>query len=235
MGRRTQTDDATEELTAEQAYEEIAARLADTDGPTEVTQTELTALGVVEGDEFTDHRYVASPHQGGTPVVAQGSKDADPVDCHLVRVASDKWLNLKRLRKLIARDGGSKWVATDAGEVTVSGRPLHDGWRDGVADHDEETLAGFESAYVEESERCFDYVTEMLGAAYDGTTVYMEAEEPWLGWDRIAADLGVSSEEFEYEIRPAIASGRPRSPRVLDTDLTPEYAVGVEFESEVSD
>jgi len=63
----------------------------------------------------------------------------------------------------------------------------------------------------------------------------MEAEEPWLGWDRIAADLGVSTEEFEYEIQPAIVSGRPRSPRVLDTDLTAEYSVTVEFAPEGSD
>lgn len=234
MTQNTTTDDATEELDDEQAYEQIAARLADTDGSTEVTETELAALGVLEKHELHDRWYVASAHQSGTPVVAQGSKDIDPVEYYLVRVAAGQWLNLKRLRNLIDRDGGSKWVATDAGEITVSGRPLQDSWRDGL-DHDDETLAGFESAYVEESERCFDCVTEMFGAAYDGHTVYMEAREPWLGWGRTAAGLGVSTEEFAYEIRPAMAAGRPRGPRVLDTDLTAEYSVTVEFTPKVSD
>jgi len=237
MGRETQTDDATDELDDEQAYEQIAARLADADGSTEVTEEELLALGVLKeyGWGPRDRHHVASAYEDDTPIVAQGSKDVDPVDYYLVCVTSDKWLNLKCLRKLIARDGGSKWVATDAGDIEVSGRPLQDGWDETIVGHDDETLAGFEDAYVEESEMVFTYVDEMLSVVFDGGTVYMEAQDPWFGWDSIADNLGVDGEDFLHEIRPAIASGRPRGPRILDTTMTAEYSVTVEFSTEVSD
>jgi hypothetical protein len=238
MGRQnSRTDDAADELDGEQAYEQIAARLADADGSTEVTEEELVALDVLKDYEWGSRgRYhVASAYEDDTPIVAQGSKDVDPVDYYLVRVASDKWLNLKCLRKLIDRDGGSKWVATDAGEIEVSGRPLQDGWDEDIVGHDDETLAGFEDAYVEESEMAFTYVDEMLGVTFNGSTVYMESPDPWFGWDSIADNLGVDKKEFAHEIQPAIASGRPRGPRILDTTMTAEYSVSVEFTPEVSD
>jgi len=154
---------------------------------------------------------------------------------YLVAAPTFKLLNLKCLRKLIARDGGSKWVATDAGDIEVHGRPLQDGWYESIVGHDDETLAGFGDVYLRESERCFEYVDEMLGVAFDGSTIYIESQDPWFGWDSIADDLGVDGEEFKHEIRPAIASGRPRGPRILDTTMSAEYSVSVEFAPEVSD
>jgi len=230
-------DDATDELDDKQAYEQIAARLADADGSTEVAEDELLALGVLKeyGWASRDRHHVASAYEDGTPIVAQGSKDVDPVDYYLVRVDDGQWLNLKCLRKLIARDGGSKWVATDAGDIEVHGRPLQDGWCESIVGHDDEILAGFEDVYLRESERCFEYVDEMLGVAFDGSTIYIESQDPWFGWDSIADDLGVGGEEFKHEIRPAIASGRPRGPRILDTTMSAEYSVSVEFAPEDAD
>lgn len=225
MGRQTQTDDASEA----QTYEQIAARLKDSDS-TEVSEDELLSLGVLRESSLTGH--VTTGLIEDSPVVASGRKDIDPLDYYLVRIAPDRWLALKQYRNLIERDGGSKWVATDAGDVSIEPATLNDSWTDHLReDYDNETLAAFEEAYRRECERMFSVVDECMAAAWDGHRVSIECREPWLGWDSIREEAGVSKEDWQHDIRPAIASGRPSNPRHINTDLSTEYAVELNYNS----
>lgn len=209
----------------EQTFAAIKERFDDADGNVEVTRDELKTLDVLEDYGMGDREKVHVNHDG--PVVAKGSKDVDPVKYYLVRVSHDQWMALKYLYKLI--DSDPQWYVTGIGDIQVDGIPLNGDFGDEL-DLADDAIDKLREAYARESEETFDYVDELWAAAFDGSKVYMELEEPWLGLDRVAEDIGIGEDVWQHEVRPAISKARPSNPRVLDTSLTTEFAVDVRFE-----
>ena len=206
------------EKTGYETIGQIANRLSD-ENATEVEDHELTAMNVKE-DGYINYDDPA--------IVAYAENDVDPVKYFLVK-SGNRFVSLKLLNKLRPRDGGSKWIADAAGKIEVEPVGLQDDWRDDLSsDYSEDKLEQFEQAYEHECEHMWNVVDE-VAAFWDGSKVYMNTREPWLGWDKIREEIGVSQSDWKDDIRPAMASARPRMHSGLEATMRAEYTVKISF------
>lgn len=214
----------TDAMTDREAYNGIEQRIEQSDeGQTEVTTDELVALGVLN-NQFGTHSVVTDPEHG--PVVASGSHDTDPVSYYLVRMGTGKWLSLTQYSRLLDRDGGSKWVADDIGEIEKTGLGLDDSFESGIrVDLDAEQTEYLRKAYKRECE----YMLGEVRGAYDGSRVYMTTRDPLAGWSRHRRNAEIDKDDWGNEVSRQMMSATPDTSRVLDTHMTSEYAVKVEF------
>jgi hypothetical protein len=215
----------TEAMTDREAYNEIEQRIEQSEeDQTEVTTDELKALGVLK-EQYGSCTVVTDPEHG--PVVASGSHDTDPVSYYLIRMGTGKWISLTHYSRLMERDGGSKWVADNIGVIDKTGLPLDDSFESSLrVDLDAEQTEYLRKAYKRECE----FMLGEVGGAYDGRRVYMTTRDPLAGWSRHRKNADISLDDWSHEVSRQMMSATPDTSRVLDTHMTSEYAVEVEFE-----
>jgi len=220
-----QHNDATDALTTEQALDNIAARIDDSDnGRTELTEGELTALNLTDDRRRHETRIV------------EGSHSVDPVRYAIHRFADGRCLDLERHTKQQG-DKYTRWYATGVGDLNVEAVGL-DGFGESLDDElakahdadldvtiDDDLRARIEDYYESRAEDNVGYIGEGIWGAYGGTYITMEAKDATAGWDPLKRDL---TEHQWHAARNAISDSRPSKQRHLDNTLAPEMKVRVE-------
>lgn len=221
MNQHTDTEDASG---ITEMYAALKQRDETTDSSVQVTRDELLTLEVATKPQFgtRDFRF---DHDA---VVTSGTKDIDPISYYLMRVNNDQCMALKCVSRV--SDGGPEYYLTGIGDVQVTSRPLADDFGTDL-DLTDSQVDALREEFTTVAEESFYYMENTHKSAWNGSTAYMSFEDTWTGWERMATEnLGIGSETWRHEVRPAISEARPSGPHILETPMVTEYAVTVTFE-----